>query len=187
MVAYQDEPWEELINGEVVLMSPRPVYNHNRIAFNIAHIFENYLKGKRCTVIADGMDLYLSDKDRFVPDTMVVCDPDKLQPKGVFGAPDLVVEVLSPKTAKRDKGYKKDVYGKHGVREYWIVDIPNRSVEQYFLQGETLTLHDIHTILDEVEMDRLTEAERAAYSTSFQCSLYDDLTIHLEDVFSRLI
>lgn len=186
-LAYQDELWEELIDGEVVLMSPRPVINHNRVAFNIAYLFERYLKGKKCRMLSDGVDLYLSDKDRFVPDMMVVCDPDKLKPKGVYGTPDLVVEVLSPRTARRDRGYKMNAYGKYGVREYWIVDIPNRSVEQYFLKGDKLELHDIHTILDEVEMSRLSEEERAAYTTAFQCSLYDDLTIHLEDVFSSLI
>ena len=56
----------ELLNGRLVMMSPRPTYNHNRIASNIFRTFDNYLAGKNCTAIADGTDLYLTEKDRFV-------------------------------------------------------------------------------------------------------------------------
>ena len=103
-LAYQEEPWEELIDGKVILMSPRPVVKHNWVAENISYLFRSYLRGKKCVPLGDGYDLYLSEKDRFVPDFMVVCDRDKIKPKGVFGAPDLVVEVLSPSTAVRDRG-----------------------------------------------------------------------------------
>ena len=94
-LAYREEFREELIGGKAVAMSPRPMYNHNHIAFNIAVLFSNYLRGKPCTVVPDGTDLYLTEEDRFVPDVMVVCDRDKIRRDGVHGAPDLVVEVLS--------------------------------------------------------------------------------------------
>lgn len=76
------------------------------VSGNIFGIFRDYLKGKKCTPIQDSFDLYLDDENQFVPDFMVVCDTDKIKPDGVYGAPDLVVEVLSPSTAKNDKGYK---------------------------------------------------------------------------------
>ena len=66
-LAYQEDLREELINGEIVMMSPRPAYNHNRVASNIFWVFESYLRGKRCTPIADGTDLYLTEENRFVP------------------------------------------------------------------------------------------------------------------------
>ena len=100
-LAYQDEIWEELIDGKIVAMSPRPAWNHISVAGNIFGIFWTYLKGKPCAPIADGMDLYLSEKDHFIPDVMIVCDPDKIKSDGVHGAPDLVVEVLSPSTEKK--------------------------------------------------------------------------------------
>ena len=81
----------ELLNGRLVMMSPRPTYNHNRIASNIFRMFDNYLAGKNCTAIADGTDLYLTEKDRFVPDMMIVCDRNKIKYNGVHGAPDLLV------------------------------------------------------------------------------------------------
>ena len=93
-----DEPRTELIGGKVVAMSPRPATNHNRISWNLYGIFRDYLRGRRCEPFADGEDLYLSKTEHYIPDMMVVCDPDKIKPNGVYGAPDLVAEVLSPST-----------------------------------------------------------------------------------------
>ena len=135
-LAYREEFREELIGGKAVAMSPRPMYNHNHIAFNIAVLFSNYLRGKPCTVVPDGTDLYLTEEDRFVPDVMVVCDRDKIRRDGVHGAPDLVVEVLSPSTMRNDRMRKKEVYQACGVREYWLVDPENRTIEQYLLQDD---------------------------------------------------
>ena len=99
-LAYQEERCQELINGKIFMMSPRPSYFHNQVSNNIYLIFGSYLRGKRCTAIADGTALFLSETNHFVPDFMLVCDPDKIKADGVHGAPDLVAEVLSPGTAK---------------------------------------------------------------------------------------
>ena len=127
-LAYELEFCDELIDGEIVLMSPRPATNHNQTAFNIAALFKTFLKGKTCRVFPDGMDLYLTEKDRFVPDVMVICDRSKIKNDGIHGAPDLVVEVLSPSSIKRDRVYKKRIYEQCGVREYWIVNPRNKTV-----------------------------------------------------------
>ena len=186
-LAYQEEFAfrEELIGGKLVAMSPRPSINHNRISYNIATLFDNYLRGKKCTPFADGTDLYLSSTDHFIPDFMVVCDPDKIKRTHIQGAPDLVVEVLSPGTAKNDRGYKKDVYEASGVREYWIVDPSNRSVEVYLLQNGRYVLDSHYTRYSEEELEEMSEEERAAVVTHFQCSLYDDLELSLDDIFYR--
>ena len=116
------------------------------------------------------------------PDLFVVCDPDKVKSNGVHGAPDLVVEVLSPGTTKNDRGRKMDVYGQCGVREYWIV-IPNeKTVEQYIQDNGRLVLHDVYFI----PPDYTPEKELAEIAKEFQCSLFDDLTIRLEDIFERV-
>lgn len=185
-LAYQEEIWDEMLNGRIVMMSPRPVVNHNRIASNIYRILSDYLEGKKCEPFSDGIDLYLSKKDRFIPDGMIVCDPNKIKSRGVFGAPDLVVEVLSPSTMKNDKGYKKDVYEQCGVLEYWLVDVNNKSVEQYLLQDGKFVLNDIYVIQPDYVLDDMSEAEKAELVWDFKCSLYDDLLIHLEDVFERV-
>ena len=78
--AYKDDLRYEILGGKIVSMSPRPVINHNRIAGNIYRIFSSFLKGKPCEAFGDGVDLYLSKKDHFVPDGMVVCDKNKIRP-----------------------------------------------------------------------------------------------------------
>ena len=123
----------ELINGKVVAMA-RPSIRHTMIAVSIFNIFDRYLKGRKCRAFPDGVDVYLTKRERYVPDVMVVCDPDKVKANGIHGAPDLVVEILSPATAKNDRGHKKAVYERCGVREYWIVDPVALTVEQYVLE-----------------------------------------------------
>ena len=163
----QEEIWEELIDGKAVAMSPRPTTNHYHVSFNIAHIFANYLRGKRCTPFGDGVDLYLTEKDRFIPDGMVVCDPDKIKRDGVYGAPDLVVEVLSPSTAKNDRGHKKQVYEQCGVREYWIVDPRDRKILVYYLKNE-------HT--EDVTVKPYT------FQDKIKVNIYDDLLIDFTEL-----
>lgn len=109
----------EIINGEVVYMSPRPLVNHSVVSGNIYTIFNSYLKGKKCRAYVDGVYIRLDKmknaalpgnykKDRLIPDAMIVCNPDIIKTDGIYArAPDLVVEVLSPSTSKNDKGIKK--------------------------------------------------------------------------------
>ena len=183
----QNDVWEELIDGKVIAMSPRPTTDHYHVSFNIAYIFTTYLRGKRCTPFGDGVDLYLTETDRFIPDGMVVCDTEKIKRDGVHGAPDLVVEVLSPSTAKQDRGRKKQVYEQCGVSEYWIVDPANKTLEQYLLQQGAFTLHEVYAIYPDYMLDKMTEEERAALPASFRCNLFEDLDIVLEDIFDRVL
>ncbi len=185
--AYQEPVWEELIDGKVVAMSPRPTIHHNLIIGNIFTIFHRFLKGKKCIPFADGVDVYLSEKDRVIPDVLIVCNPEIVKKDAIYGAPDLIVEVLSPSTAKRDKGYKKDLYEQSGVKEYWIVDPENRSIEVYLLQNGRYKLDNVYSILPDYEIKRMKEEEIAEIPKEFRCSLYDDLTISVEDVFNRII
>jgi len=184
-LAYQEERREELIGGRVVAMSPRPSVNHNFVSSNIYTVFSVYLHGKRCTPFADGTDLYLTEEEQYIPDFMVVCDPDKIKLDGVHGAPDLVVEVLSPSTARNDKTHKKDVYARCGVREYWIVSPEEKSIEVYRLEGNGYVLYDVYALHPDWQLKQMSDEERSAVVTHFKCSLFDDLDISLEDVFYR--
>jgi len=184
-LAYQEERREELIDGKVVAMSPRPSVNHNRVASNIFWLFETYLRKRKCTPFDDGTDLYLTEDDRFIPDMMIVCDPDKIKSDGVHGTPDLVVEVLSSSTVRYDRGRKKDIYEKCGVREYWLVSPSEKFIEVYRTQKGEFALHSIYTLHADWELAQMSEEERAAVVTHFKCSLFDDFDISLEDIFYR--
>lgn len=186
-LAYKEEPREEVINGELVAMSPSPGWNHVSAAIKIFRVFDRYLEGKMCTVIPDGFDVHLTEKDIFQPDMMVVCDRSKIKRNGVYGAPDLVVEILSPSTSGRDRGYKKKIYGQCGVREYWLVSTGEQAVEVYLLQGEDLVLDQVYTIHPDWMLEGMKEEERARVATHFRCSLFDDLNIALADIFDDML
>ena len=188
-LAYQDDFEQkrrrEIVDGALVMMSPSPRWNHMAVSGNIYSIFSAYLMGKKCTPIQDGFDLYLDEKNQFVPDFMVVCDPEKIKSDGVHGAPDLVVEVLSPSTAKNDRGLKKEAYGRCGVREYWIVNPEDKTAEVYLPAEGRLELHEIYALYPDWQLAQMTEEELAALPKSFQCTLFDDLDILIEDIFYR--
>ena len=147
-LAYQSDAWEkrrqEGIDGKPVMMSPRPSVNHSQVASNIYYLFAHYLRKKTCRPFADGVDLYLDEDNQFIPDFMVVCDPDKIKPDGVHGAPDLVVEVLSPSTARNDKTRKKDIYARCGVQEYWIVDPDKQMIMVYGFEKDMVEKYDFN-------------------------------------------
>ncbi|MBQ9346433.1 MAG: Uma2 family endonuclease [Oscillibacter sp.] len=150
-------------------------------------MFNYFLKGRTCEPFGDKEAVFLEeDREEYEPDMMVVCDPDKVKADGIHGAPDLVVEVLSPSTARYDKGHKKDVYEKHGVREYWLVNPADQTLEQYVLEEGRFVLRGVFAQYPEFMLRRMSEAERAELVTEFQCSLFEDLTIRLEDVFNRV-
>ena len=184
--AYKEDRREEIIGGEVVMMAPARS-DRNRVKLNIAGIFYAFLRGKKCEYLPDGEGLILAeDEDEYIPDGMVVCDPEKIGRDVVRGAPDLVIEVLSPGTVKNDRTHKKDVYEKHGVREYWIVDPRSLNIEQYVLTDGRFVLRDVYHKYSEQEWERMKPKERDAIVTEFKCSLFDDLTIHISDVFERV-
>ena len=178
-LAYPEELREELIGGRVVMMAPASS-NHNHIVGNIHGIFWGYLRGKKCVPFGDNEKVFLSDKDRFVPDFMVVCDRDKIRPDGVHGAPDLVVEVLSFGTVKNDRGHKKNVYESGGVSEYWLVNSTDKSVEVYLLENGKYTLDSVYTLYP---AEKMADEEKTAIVTEFKRHLYDDLIIRLDDIF----
>ena len=131
-----DERWE-LIDGIPYAMSPSPTRTHQKIVGNIYSRLEHFLRGKSCEVYISPFDVRLNPgtKDDTVvqPDIVVVCDKSKLNDSGCVGAPDMVVEVLSPSTARRDRWLKFTRYIKAGVREYWIVDPETKTASVHIL------------------------------------------------------
>jgi len=182
-LAYQEESRMELLNGKIVMMSS-PSINHNQTAGNIYHIFRNYLSGKTCRAFSDGVDVYLTEKDRVIPDALIVCNKDIIKPDGIHGAPDLIVEILSPSTAKNDKGYKKDLYEKSGVKEYWLVDPNLRSIEAYLLSNGKYNLDGYYGLFPDAF--GITDKEREESKKEIPVSLYGDFCIPLEEIFQNL-
>ena len=120
----------ELYDGIPVAMAS-PSYVHQLIVADLVRQFGDFLIGKPCAVYPSPLDVRLFDTDddrpedsEYVvqPDLMVICDPSKVDQHGVHGAPDLVIEILSPSTRANDRLRKYKLYEQAGVHEYWIVD-----------------------------------------------------------------
>jgi len=122
------ERWE-LIEGAAYSMSPTPLTRHQRLARRLFIRIAAFLEGKPCEAFAAPFDVLLPRGDEpddavdtvVQPDIVVICDRSKITERGARGAPDLVVEILSPSTSKKDQHGKFELYEEHGVREYWIV------------------------------------------------------------------
>ena len=128
-----DERWE-LIDGEAYNMTPAPTTRHQNIVYNISFILKSKLPNKSCRPFVAPTDVVLSEHDVVQPDVFVVCDEKKIAEANIQGAPDLIVEVLSPVTALKDKREKKNLYEKYGVKEYIIVDPAAQYVERFLLE-----------------------------------------------------
>ncbi len=137
----EGERWE-VINGEAYNMSPSPTERHQTITFNLGASLKEKLKGSLCRVYVAPLDVYYDDNNFVQPDVFVVCDKNKIKDR-IYGAPDLIVEVLSPHTSLKDKREKKRLYERFGVLEYIIVHPEEMLVERYYLQENKYTEPDI--------------------------------------------
>ena len=141
----------EILEGEAVMMSP-PTRAYQEILMEMARQIANFLEGKKCKVYPAPFAVHLFEKpgdapddvDTMVePDISVVCDNSKLDSHGCKGAPDMVVEILSPSTRRHDRLVKLGLYQKAGVQEYWIADPENQTVQVFLLDDSgALRLHE---------------------------------------------
>ncbi len=134
---YDGERWE-LIDGVAYAMSPAPTPTHQSISREIVLQLAAFLQGKPCKVFYAPFDVRLDadkDDDTVVqPDIVVICDRSKIDKKGCKGAPDLIVEIVSPSSSRHDRLLKFNKYLESGVKEYWIVDPSDKTVMVFLLQ-----------------------------------------------------
>jgi Uma2 family endonuclease len=140
---WPDEERWELIDGVAYDMSPAPNYNHQEIAGWLYASIRSWLKERRgpCRVYIAPADVLLPRGDEaddeidcvVQPDVFVVCDPKKVGLAFARGAPDFVVEILSPRTSRKDQNEKLRLYERSGVREYWTIDPAGRWLRAYSL------------------------------------------------------
>ena len=136
-----DERWE-LIDGVPYAMAA-PLISHQRISGRIYYQIHHFLRDKTCEVFHAPTDVRLNssslDNTVVQPDLLVVCDKTKIDQKGIIGAPDMVVEILSPSSLSYDMLKKYALYLKSNVREYWIVDPELKTVVAHTLKDGTYT------------------------------------------------
>ena len=143
-VKWQFDVRIELIKGEIFKMRPAPSRSHQDIFFSIALKLGIYLKGKPCKAYLAPFDVRFprnSKDDKAIytvlqPDICVICDLTKLDDRGCVGAPDIVIEILSPGNNKKELRNKYEVYQEAGVKEYWIIHPSERTFLKYTLDNQ---------------------------------------------------
>ncbi|MFQ3607264.1 MAG: Uma2 family endonuclease [Chloroherpetonaceae bacterium] len=159
----------QLIDGEIIEM-PTPIVAHQNAVLNLGAILrEIVMKKKLGRILIAPMDVFLDPYNTFQPDVMFISN-ERLSIIGtdiVRGAPDLVVEVLSPSTAYYDLRKKMPIYFKYGVKECWIIDVSERAVERY--------------ALNDGEPARLSKSTKSERITT---PILPDLNLSVEEIFA---
>lgn len=172
---WQFEERVELIKGKIFKMSPAPSRKHQEISFNLSGMFFNGLKGKKCKAYSAPFDVKLPGKSKedkeittvVQPDLCIVCDVSKLEERGCTGAPDLIVEILSPSTSKKDLRDKFSLYEEAGVKEYWVVYPEEETLEVFrlnkdnsyvfekvYVKGDKMKVYDLNLKIEISEVFR---------------------------------
>jgi Uma2 family endonuclease len=171
-----EENWE-IIDGTPYCMSPAPSRKHQKISGELFAAIHGYLKGKECEIYSAPFDVRLfaeninnEDITNVVqPDLLVVCDKSKLDDRGCKGSPDLIIEIVSPATLKRDLKEKFYLYQKAGVKEYWIVYPEEKTIVVYSLnQNGKYGRTDVYSEEDIIKV-----------------GIFQSLEINLIDIFSE--
>ncbi len=172
----EHERWE-ILEGVPYSMSPAPTIRHQEVVGALYRIFANYMQGKACRVFISPLDVLLTmgqESDEQIqtvvqPDVFVVCDKSKLDKRRCKGAPDLIIEVLSPATVRKDRREKFLLYEKHGVKEYWLVEPDSKLITAFILKEGQYGRPNIYS--DEEGM---------------KTSIFADLTVNLAEVFADI-
>ena len=184
-------PSYEIIGGEK-FMSPAANLTHSDIIGRLYLFIGNHLmEHKIGYIFSDDVDVHFSDGTLFKPDLVVVLKSNEkilASRKAIYGAPDMVVEVLSNSTRKKDLTIKKDVYEAQGVREYWIIDPRAKSVTVYLLRDGKYFLDDEYILFDEEDAKEnewlRSKGEEVEIKHEIPVKILDGLMIPIEFVFS---
>jgi Uma2 family endonuclease len=151
----------EIVSG-ILELRPSPSTSHQRLSHTIDHLITDQCKNEYIIICAP-IDVFFADNETRQPDIVMIhrSREEIVEERGIVGAPDLVVEIISPNSAKRDRLQKKEIYERSGVPEYWIVDPFNKTIEQYTLRkGSSVyqleNLYDQHDTVRSARIPCLT-------------------------------
>ena len=174
----------ELIDGQEIMMSPPPLIRHRQVQFNLSGKLYNFLRGKRCRAFVETL-VFFDAENHCIPDVLVVCDKNKIKRTHIEGAPDFIAEILSPSTRKYDLGKKKDIYEKYGVKEYWVIDPADETVDTYIRQNDKLVLDNSYHNYSQEDWEWLDDTDKADIKLTLKLSLYDDLEFDIKELFEE--
>jgi len=141
----EDERRYEVVDGQLVMiMPPSPETSHQNWVRSLFLILHAHVSERKLgEVMLSPLDVIFNDTNTAQPDLIFISNANRkiIQKRGLFGAPDLLVEIISPSSVRRDRYDKRARYARFGVKEYWIGDPANRSLEVHTLKGAAFALH----------------------------------------------
>lgn len=156
----------EVFDGQIQYMAS-PSQIHQTILLELSMVLNTYVKNKKgpCKVFPAPFDVKLNDKPLTIvqPDIMIICDKEKLDGKRCNGAPDLIIEIVSPGNSSDDYIKKLYYYKNYGVREYWIVDPSRRSVAVNYFEGDIVSIP-------------------YTFNSTIKVNIYDDFYINFKEI-----
>lgn len=168
--ALPEDTRAEVFDGQIQYMAS-PSQIHQTILLELSSTLNSYVKGKKgpCRVFPAPFDVKLSDNPLLIvqPDIMIVCDKDKLDGKRCNGAPDFIIEIVSPGNSSDDYIKKLYYYKKYGIREYWIVDPIRRTVSVNYFEEDMVSVP-------------------YTFSSTIKVNIYDDLFIDFKAIEQQL-
>jgi Uma2 family endonuclease len=168
----------ELIKGRIFKMSPAPGTNHQRLLTRLVNIMYSFFQQQRCELFAAPFDVRLHRPGQEInidtvvqPDLCVICDSTKLDSKGCKGAPDLIAEIVSRSSRKKDLNDKFELYEQSGVREYWIIQPNDRTIQVFTLN----------------ESGKYILQRPDTYGGQVASRIFPGLTVSLEELFRNMM
>jgi Uma2 family endonuclease len=170
----------ELIKGKIFKMRPAPAVTHQAISMNLISFFNKRMDYTPCKLFCAPIDVKLigtsfkkrkvADNEIFTvvqPDIIVVCDSEKLSdPRSINGAPEMVVEILSPGNTRTETKHKLNLYEENGVLEYWVVHPPYKYVEVYLLRNNRYSKPTIYELGEDIP-----------------CAVLRDIKVPVDEIF----
>jgi Uma2 family endonuclease len=161
-INYPEDERVELIDGCIYAMTPAPSRIHQKIVMEVSAEIRNYIKSNKgpCEVYPAPFDIILKNDDDAItnsknivqPDISVICDKNKLNDKGCIGAPDMIVEVISPFNPSNDYVRKLNLYEQFKVKEYWIVNPMKKNILVYVLTNNGYDMPNVYTFNDKIKV-----------------------------------
>ena len=188
MLAYDIRDDYEIIEG-VKIMAPSPGWGHVNVTANlIATIGVHARINKLGVAVADNFDVHFPDGNLFQPDFIFVsAENAKLlfqsKDNTIHGVPDMVAEIFSRSTMKRDITIKKDIYERNGVKEYWLINPWSESIEVYLLREGKYFLDDVYQNYSDDELSNLTDEERAEVKMEVPVAVLDGFKVKIRNIF----
>ena len=178
----------EIIEG-VKFMAPSPGWGHVSVTANLIKLIGNYASINKIGVVApDNFDVHFPDGNLFQPDFIFVsAENAKLlfqsKDNKIHGVPDMVAEIFSKSTMKRDLGIKKDVYERNGVKEYWIIDPWSENIQVYLLRDGKYFLDNVYQNYTENDLANMTDEERAEVEMEVPVAVLDGFKVKIRNIF----